>query len=71
MRWLQSLLVALLAAGLTLLGVWLVMLWGSAGAPSLAEFGQRHPGLGAAFGLLSTALVLLSALVQRRQRKSR
>ncbi|GAB2534056.1 hypothetical protein [Rhodanobacter koreensis] len=65
MRWLQSLLVALLAAGLTLLGVWLVMLWSGAGAPSLTDFGQRHPGLGAAFGML------VAALVQRRKHKSR
>ena len=59
-RW-RSLLVAPLAAAVTLLGAWLVMLWSDAGAPALSDFGQRHPVLGAVFGLLSTAFVLVSA----------
>ncbi len=71
MRVLRSLLAVVLAAGITLLGAWLLIAWGEAGAPSLTDFAQRHPALGSAFGVLSTLAVLASALWQRRQRKSR
>lgn len=71
MRMLRSLLAAVLAAGITLLGAWLLMTWSDAGAPSLLDFTQQHPTLGAAFGVLSTLAVVVSALWQRRKRKSR
>ena len=71
MRRLRSLLVVVLAAGITLLGAWLLMAWSDAGAPSLPDFTQRHPALGAAYGVLSTLLMLASALWQRRRRQSR
>ena len=71
MRWLRSLLAVLLAAGVTLVGAWLLMAWSDAGAPSLLDFTQQHPVLGVVFGVLSTVLVLMSALWQRRKRKSR
>ena len=71
MRKLRSLFAVVLAAGITLLGAWLLMTWSDAGAPSLSDFTQRHPALGAAFGVLSTLVVLASALWQRRKRKSR
>lgn len=71
MRWLRSLLALVLAAGVTLFGAWLVMLWGDAGAPSPTDFARQHPALGAVFGVLSTLAVLASAWWQRRKRKSR
>ncbi|WP_426662988.1 hypothetical protein [Rhodanobacter aciditrophus] len=71
MRWLRSLLAAMLAAGVTVLGASLLMAWSEAGAPSLTEFAQRHPMAGAAFGVLSTLIVVVSALGQRRRRRSR
>lgn len=71
MRWLRSLAAATLAAGLTLLAAWLLLAWSDAGAPSPVDFARRHPGLGAAFGLLSTLTVLGAALLQRRRRRSR
>jgi len=71
MRWLRSLLVALLAAGITAFGAWLVMLWSDAVAPSLVQFEQRHPASGVAFGALSCLVVLMSALWQWRHHKSR
>jgi hypothetical protein len=71
MRWLRSLLAAVLAAGVTLLGAWLLMAWSDAGAPSLLDFAQRHPMMGAVFGVLSSLIVVMSALWQRRRRKSR
>ncbi|MBD8878962.1 hypothetical protein IHE49_00550 [Rhodanobacter sp. 7MK24] len=71
MRWFRSLLAVALAAGITLLAAWLLMAWSEAGAPSLLDFTQRHPMMGAAFGLLSTLAVVVPALLQRRRRKSR
>ena len=71
MRWLRSLLAVVLAAGVTLVGAWLLMAWSDASAPSLLDFTQQPPVLGAVFGVLSTVLVLMSALWQRRKRKSR
>lgn len=71
MRWLRSLLAALLAAGVTLSGAWLLMAWSEAGAPSLTDFAQRHPVLGAVSGVLSTLIVVASAWWQRRRRRSR
>lgn len=71
MRWLRSLLVAVLAAGITLLGTWLSMAWIDAGAPSPTDFARQHPALGGVFGVLSTVVVVMSALWQRRRRKSR
>ena len=71
MRWLRSLLAVLLAAGITLSGAWLVMLWSDAGAPSPTDFARQHPALGAVFGVLSTVVVLVSAWWQRRRHKSR
>lgn len=71
MRWLRSLLAAALATGITLLGARLLVSWSDAGAPSPADLAQRHPVLGTVFGLLSTVLVVASALLQRRRRKSR
>ena len=71
MRVLRSLLAMLLAAGITLFGAWLLLTWSDAGAPSLLDVTQRHPALGTVFGVLSTLLVLASALWQRRKRKSR
>lgn len=71
MRAWQSLFVVVAAAGITLLGAWLLMAWSGAGAPSLSGFTQRHPMLGTAFGLLSTLFVVVPALLQRRRRKSR
>lgn len=71
MRALRSLLAATLAAGITLLGAWLLMLWSDAGAPSPTDFARQHPALGAVFGVLSTLAVLASALWQRHRRKSR
>jgi hypothetical protein len=70
-RWLRSLLAAMLAAGVTLLGAWLLMAWSEAGAPSLTEFAQRHPMAGATFGALSTLIVVVSAMRQRRRGRSR
>ena len=71
MRWLRSLLAAALAAGVTLFGAWLLMAWNDAGAPSPTDFARQHPALGAAFGVLSTLAVVVSALLQRRKRSSR
>jgi len=71
MRLLRSLLAAALAAGITLLGAWLLMTWSEAGAPSLVDFAQRHPRMGAAFGVLSTLIVVTLAWWQRRWRTSR
>lgn len=47
-----------------------VMAWSDAGAPSLRDVTQRHPMVGAAFGLLSILAVAVPAL-QRRRRKPR
>ncbi|MEW9572456.1 hypothetical protein ABQJ54_11905 [Rhodanobacter sp. Si-c] len=70
-RWFRSLLAVALAAGITLLAAWLLMMWSGAGAPSLPDFTQRHPMMGIAFGLLSTLIAVVSALLQRRRRKLR
>jgi hypothetical protein len=70
MRWLGSLLAATLAAGVTVLGAGLLMVWSEAGAPSLVDVAQRHPAMGAAFGVLSTLIVVVSAWWRRRRRKS-
>ena len=71
MRSWRSLFVMVIAAGVTLLGAWLLTAWSEAGAPSLIGLTQRHPMLGTAFGLLSTLVVAASALLQRRRRKPR
>lgn len=63
----RSLLATALAAGVTLLGAWLLMAWSEAGAPSPADIAQRHPVLGTAFGVLSTLIVVVSAWRQRRR----
>lgn len=70
MRMLRSLLAAALAAGITLLGAWLLIAWSGAGAPSLVDVAQEHPMMGAAFGVLSTSIVVMSAWWQRRRRRS-
>jgi len=70
MRWLRSLPAVALAAGVTLLGAWLLMEWGDAGAPSLLDVVHRHPALGTTFGVLSTLFMVTSAW-WRRRRKSR
>ena len=68
-RWWRPLLAAALAAGVTVLGAWLLLAWDDAGAPSPTDFAREHPALGGAFGVLSTVVAL--GLAWRRRRKSR
>lgn len=69
-RWLRQLALAGAAAGLTLLGAWLLLAWVDAGAPSPGDYLQRHPALGALWGVLSTVLAI-ALLAWQRRRKSR
>ena len=65
MRLARSLLIAVVAAALTLLSAWLLACWAGAGAPSLRDLMHDHPALATVAGLLPFVLGLVS--LQRRR----